>query len=122
MDISDHDSPRSGNLFSGIPPGAAFPDAEIFDALVALPGFRIERILSHGQASPPGFWYDQPEAEWVLLVRGAARLQIEGEAAPRHLQAGDWINLPARCRHRVVWTDPEQPTVWLAAHYSPPPG
>ena len=110
----------SGNLFTDLPAKEATPAAEIFDILLALPGLRIERIVSHGQCSPPGFWYDQPEAEWVLLVAGAALVEIEGEAAPRRLEAGDWINLPAHCRHRVAWTDPNLPSVWLAAHYSPP--
>lgn len=120
MTTSARRSPPSGNLFSGIPAQEAFPADETFDALLAVPGLRIERIVSQGHASPPGFWYDQPQAEWVLLLRGTAQLQIEGEAGPRHLQAGDWIDLPAHCRHRVVWTDPTQPTVWLAAHYSAP--
>ena len=32
---------------------------------------------------------------------------------------GDWVWLPARCRHRVAWTDPDAPTVWLAVHLAP---
>jgi cupin 2 domain-containing protein len=120
MPAPDRPAPRSGNLLSGLPAKEAFSSTEIFDVLHAQPGLRVERIVSHGQASPPGFWYDQPEAEWVMLVCGAAHLEIEGETAPRHLRPGDWINLPAHCRHRVAWTDPEQPTVWLAAHYSTP--
>jgi cupin 2 domain-containing protein len=110
----------SGKLFADLSAKEAIPAAEIFDVLLAQPGLRIERIVSHGQSSPPGFWYDQAEAEWVLLAAGAALVQIEGEAAPRRLQAGDWINLPAHCRHRVTWTDPDLPSVWLAVHYSTP--
>lgn len=110
----------SGKLFADLSAKEAIPAAEIFDVLLALPGLRIERIVSHGHTSPPGFWYDQSEAEWVLLAAGAALVQIEGEAAPRRLQAGDWINLPAHCRHRVTWTDPDLPSVWLAVHYSTP--
>jgi cupin 2 domain-containing protein len=91
---------------------------ESFDNLLQRPGLRIERIVSSGQASPPGFWYDQTEGEWVLLVSGKARLSVEGEAGPRHLQAGDWVHLPPHCRHRVDWTDPEGPTIWLAVHYA----
>jgi cupin 2 domain-containing protein len=79
---------------------------------------RIERIVSTGQASPPGFWYDQAEGEWVVLLHGAARLSIAGEAAPRSLTAGDILHLPPRLRHRVEWTDPTEPTVWLAIFYS----
>jgi cupin 2 domain-containing protein len=88
--------------------------AEITEALVARPGLRIERITSFGQASPAGFWYDQDESEWVLLVAGAARLRFEDEAEARQLGPGDWVEIDARRRHRVEWTDPVQPTVWLA--------
>ncbi len=76
-------------------------------------GARVERIVSRGQASPPGFWYDQDEDEWVIVLRGRARLELEGGAV-LELAAGDWVDLPAHCRHRVDWTDPEVETVWLA--------
>ncbi len=89
--------------------------AEQTSLLLARPGCRIERIVSSGQASPDGFWYDQPDDEWVLVVAGNARLAIENgdEIA---LAPGDYAFLPARCRHRVSWTDPTRPTVWLAIH------
>ncbi len=76
-------------------------------------GLRLERIVSHGAASPEGFWYDQPEAEWVAVLAGRARLSLEGAAGEISLEPGDAILLPSRCRHRVSWTDPEQPTIWL---------
>ncbi len=105
----------SGNLFSGIlVEGSA---GEELTHLFERPGFRIERIVSTGQASPPGFWYDQSDGEWVLLVSGEARLLIEGETSARTLKAGDWLELPAHSRHRVEWTAPDQETVWLAVHY-----
>jgi cupin 2 domain-containing protein len=78
---------------------------------------RIERIVSTGQASPPGFWYDQPWTEWVLLLAGAAGLLFEGAPAPGQLKAGDYLLIPAGQRHWVEWTDATQPTVWLAVHY-----
>jgi cupin 2 domain-containing protein len=93
------------------------PDAskgEVADVLVAGTGFRLIRITSAGQASPPGFWYDQDEAEWVMLVEGEAALELEGDPAPRALRAGDVVVLPAGRRHRVVMTAPDRPTVWLA--------
>jgi len=77
---------------------------------------RIERIVSHGQASPPGFWYDQDWAEWVIVLAGAARLMFEGEAAPRELARGDYVYIPTHVRHRVEWTA-DTPTVWLAVHF-----
>ncbi|MDE0825247.1 MAG: cupin domain-containing protein [Akkermansiaceae bacterium] len=75
---------------------------------------RIERIVSHGQASPEGFWYDQDEDEWILILSGAARLRIEDVVEPVNLIPGDSVLLPAHCRHRIDWTTLEKPTVWLA--------
>ncbi|MFO1115341.1 MAG: cupin domain-containing protein [Beijerinckiaceae bacterium] len=104
---------RTGNLFADLP---AALEAEQFTDILARQGVRIERIVSTGQASPPGFWYDQPQDEWVCVMSGAAAILIDGEAKPRVLRAGDWLELPAHVRHRVEWTDPTQPTVWLAVH------
>ena len=107
----------AGNLFAGLE-AAAGPE-EWVDQLVCDAAVRVERIVSTGQASPPGFWYDQELAEWVVLLTGAAELQFEDETAPRRLGPGDWVNIAAHRRHRVNWTDPAQPSVWLAIHYSP---
>jgi cupin 2 domain-containing protein len=107
---------RSGNLRGGIRDGRRAD--EIVDRLAErAPGVRIERIVSTGQATPEGQWYDQETDEWVLVVDGAARLRIEGEEADRELAAGDWVLLPAHCRHRVTWTQAEPPTIWLAVHF-----
>jgi cupin 2 domain-containing protein len=73
-------------------------------------------IVSVGHASPEGFWYDQPQNEWVVVLRGAARIQFEDERV--ELRPGDWIHIPAHRRHRVEWTTPDEPTLWLAVHYS----
>ena len=99
------------NLLADLP--TALEEEEITDLLRA-PGVRLERIVSTGQASPSGYWYDQDEVEWVMVLKGAARLEIEGEAEDRALGPGDHLTLPAHCRHRVTWTDPDRPTVWLA--------
>ena len=90
---------------------------EAVQPLVVGNGLRLERIVSHGQVSPPGFWYDQAEAEWVTVLRGGARIRIDGQADVVMLRAGDSILLPAHCRHRVEWTDPDQPTIWLALYF-----
>jgi cupin 2 domain-containing protein len=106
-----------GNLFAGIP--AHLPD-ELVEVLVSAACVRVERIVSHGQASPPGFWYDQPRSEFVVLLRGAVRLRFEdGEV---EMTPGSFLDIPAHRRHRVEWTDPTQPTVWLAVHYDPASG
>jgi cupin 2 domain-containing protein len=105
------------NLFAEIP--GSLP-AEITDLLLAATNVRIERIVSHGQASPADFWFDQDEHEWVLLVRGAARLILRSEndiEEPVELRPGDFINIPAHQRHRVAWTTPDEPTIWLAVFY-----
>jgi len=99
---------------------ADLPDSpeEIFETLLEKPGIRVERIISSGQATPQGEWYDQAGDEWVVLLSGSATLMIEGEISPRRLSAGDYLLLPAGCRHRVEWTDPEVKSVWLAVHIS----
>jgi cupin 2 domain-containing protein len=103
-----------GNLLAALPRRL---ETEQTTALVTNKNLRIERIVSTGQASPPGFWYDQAWAEWVLLVAGSAGLLFEGETEPRVLRAGDYLLIPAHQRHRVAWTDVEYPTVWLAVHF-----
>ena len=100
------------NLMRGLPP--ASPD-EVFEILLQGPGVTLERIVSRGQTTPEGEWYDQNWDEWVMLLAGAARLLIEDEGEVT-LEPGDALLLPARCRHRVTWTDPAQPTLWLALH------
>lgn len=98
----------------------ALPDAgyeEQFQELFKHRGVRVERIVSRGQATPAGQWYDQAHDELVVLISGEACLQIEGEEHSRRLTAGEWLMLPARCRHRVVWTLPDRETIWLALHW-----
>ena len=102
------------NLLRDLPDAGT---AEITESLVVRPGMRIERIVSFGQASPPDFWYDQEEAEWVLLLAGAARLRFADEPEERLLGPGDWVEIATHRRHRVEWTDPARPTVWLAVFY-----
>ena len=100
------------NIFDNLPDGA---DEEELTDLLKRPGVHIERIVSTGQASPPGFWYDQAHDEWVILLSGAAGLLVEGEAEQR-LTPGDYLFLPAHTRHRVTLTAKDEPTVWLAVH------
>lgn len=102
------------NLFAGIP--ADLPE-ELFETLLDHDSLRIERIVSHGHASPDGFWYDQDQHEWVLLLKGEARLLFDEKGEPVSLRPGDAINIAAHKRHRVEWTSPDEPTIWLAIHY-----
>ena len=103
----------AGNINADIAQDLACNPNEQVDTLLATPGVRIERIVSMGHTSPDGFWYDQEEDEFVLLVSGHARLTIEHQAE-RLLTAGDWVHIKAHVRHRVKWTDPSCPAVWLA--------
>jgi cupin 2 domain-containing protein len=100
------------NIFSDFPDNR--PD-ESFSGLLQGQGFRVERICSRGHASPPGFWYDQDHAEWVMVLKGTAGLQFEGEDEIT-LSPGDFVLIGAHERHRVNWTAPEETTVWLAIH------
>jgi len=104
-------SPEVDNLFAGIPP--ELPE-ELTEVLLETPGLRLERIASRQQATPPGFWYDQEWDEWVLLVSGSAEILFADPAGSVVLQPGDHLLIPARCRHRVAWTDPQLDTLWLA--------
>jgi cupin 2 domain-containing protein len=103
----------SSNLFADLP---AHLKAELITALLEAGSLRIERIVSHGHASPEGFWYDQVQEEWVLVLRGAARLRFE-DGASVEMRPGDFLNIPSHKRHRVEWTTPDEPTIWLAVHY-----
>lgn len=103
------------NLYENIP--ARLPD-EVFTTLLRADDVRIERIVSQGHASPDGFWYDQDQHEWVILLKGAATLQFMEKTV--ELCPGDFVHIRAHEKHRVEWTSPNEPTVWLAVHYGRP--
>lgn len=105
---------QTDNLFNDIP---ATLQNEFFQTLAESGTVKIERIVSEGQATPPGEWYDQERDEWVLLVSGGATLQFDGDTPPLVLKPGDHLMIPAGCRHRVERTDTGQKTVWLAVHF-----
>jgi cupin 2 domain-containing protein len=98
------------SLFSNV---SSSTGEEIFTTLFEKTGVKIERIDSFGQSSPEGFWYDQTQDEWVLLVKGEATLEIHDQPALL-LQAGDYVLIPAHVRHRVVHTSAD--AKWLAVH------
>ncbi|QQE13877.1 cupin domain-containing protein [Planctomycetota bacterium] len=92
-------------------------DDEVFEnVLEGESGFRLERIVSDGQASPEGFWYEQEMAEWVIVIMGEAGVKFEDEDEERVLKAGDYLMIDAMRRHRVNWTSDHEKTIWLALH------
>ncbi len=105
---------KSENIFNRIP--AIVPE-EITEILVNCNNVRIERIISCGQSSPPNFWYDQNEKEWVLVLKGKAKLKFQNKPEELILNAGDYINIPAHVKHRVEWTKENSETIWLAIFY-----
>ena len=102
----------TNNLYTDLPD--RLPE-ELFITLLEAENVRIKRIVSRGHSSPDGFWYDQDQHEWVVLLKGAARLKFEDEEVA--MRPGDSINIPAHRRHRVEWTTIDEPTIWLAVYY-----
>jgi cupin 2 domain-containing protein len=101
------------NIFEDLPHSSMEEETSVlFDQR----GVMIERIVSTGQASPPGFWYDQDWTEWVMLLAGAARLRFEDDTEAVLFRPGDHILIAPRRRHRIEWTQAEPPTLWLAVH------
>jgi len=102
----------TNNIFTGLP--QHLPN-ELVEHLLESANVRIERIISHGHASAADSWYDQPQHEWVIVLKGAARLQFEDGMV--EMRPGDFVNIPAHKKHRVDWTTPNEPTVWLGVQY-----
>lgn len=107
------------NIFSALP--ASLPH-EQFDELAQGSGTLIQRIVSLGHVSPPDDWYDQDQTEWVIVLKGEAKLLFEGDGEPIHMKPGDYVLIPAGRRHRVEWTSADVPTVWLAVFFDETPG
>ena len=101
------------NIFELLPEVA---DKEIFENLIESGSVKVERIVSRGHASPATGWYDQDQAEWVMILQGEAIICVEDDR-DYHLVVGSYLNIPAHTRHRVKWTIPETETIWLAVHY-----
>ena len=108
-----HFLPKLRNIFEPCPPG----NEETVEQLVSGQGFRIEKIVSRGHSSPAGFWFDQPESEFVVLLSGSAKIRFESTDELVEMKPGDSMEIPAHVRHRVEWTDPDRESVWLAAFY-----
>jgi cupin 2 domain-containing protein len=101
------------NIFSSLPDDF---NEEIFEDVVRSETVRIERIISCGHKSPEQGWYDQDENEWVIILKGSAKLLFQ-DGREVNLEAGDFINIPSHSKHKVSWTDPTDITIWLAVFY-----
>ena len=101
------------NIFQNIP--LDIPE-EIFETIIESSSVKVEKIISRGQKSPDNFWYDQDKNEWVIIIKGEARLQFENNQTI-DLVEGDYLNIPAHQKHRVLWTKPDEETIWLAVYY-----
>lgn len=102
------------NLFNNIPKD--LPE-EIFETIAQSDSVKIERIISKGHITPTDTWYDQNQAEWVMLIQGAAKIVFDNKP-PANLQKGDAILIPAHQKHQVAWTEPDKITIWLAVHFT----
>jgi cupin 2 domain-containing protein len=105
--------PVTGNIFGGLP---ADVSKEVFEDILRAPSVRIERIISRGHASPERGWYDQEENEWVMVLEGSGAILFE-DGNRVVLNRGDYLHIPAHARHKVLWTDKESLTIWLAVFY-----
>ena len=101
------------NIFSKIPTDLK---DEVFEEIIKSNSIKIERIISKGHSTPKSQWYNQDRDEWVILLKGKARLEFENNHY-EELVEGDYINIPKHKLHRVSWTIPNQETIWLAIHY-----
>ncbi|WP_286765505.1 MULTISPECIES: cupin domain-containing protein [Rhodopirellula] len=101
------------NLFEDVP--TQLPSEHI-EVLAEGESVRIERIVSTGHATDPDNWYDQEQDEWVVVLKGEAKLRFDdGELVT--MTSGDHLLIPANRRHRVEWTTPDEPTVWIAVFF-----
>jgi cupin 2 domain-containing protein len=92
------------------------PPSELFTTLLESANLRIERIVSDGRSSREGFWHDQQQHQRVVKLKVPDRLRFEGDEQPVDMKPGDFMNIPARKKHRGEWTAPNEPTIWRAVH------
>ena len=83
------------------------------EQIISGKNIQIERIISTGQTTPSGQWYDQELDEWVILLQGEAELSYADDTRIR-LKAGDYLLIPAHTKHRVEYTSIEPACIWLA--------
>eukprot|EP01080_Neovahlkampfia_damariscottae_P012338 gene12338-gene5798 len=93
------------------------PTEEIFETILKNKNITLERIITNGQTTPPGEWYNQDRDEWVLLLKGSALMLFEDNKI-QTLNSGDYLLIPKFYKHRVQWIDPDNECIWLALHFN----
>ena len=101
------------DIFSNIPKDLT---DEFFEDIVLANNVKIEKIVSQGHISPKSGWYNQDKNEWVILLKGEAILLFE-DNKEIHLKSGEYINIPSYTKHKVLWTNPTEESIWLAVFY-----
>ena len=104
---------KTGNIFDSIPQNIT---DEIFELIIDQNNVKIERIISKGHTSPKSGWHEQAENEWVILLRGEAKIEFV-DNKEICLKVGSHLNIPANTKHKVSWTIPDSETIWLTVHY-----
>ncbi len=101
-----------GEIVRGrLPDGTSAPEVgEHVVPLLRDRGVVIEHIASGRTLEPVAF--DQVHDEWVVVLEGAADLEVDGEVLV--LGVGDWLLIPGGTPHRLLRTEPG--TRWLAVH------
>ncbi len=101
------------NLFQNIPDKL---QKELFETIAESDNIKIKKIISDGHTSPPGFWYDQDQNEFVMVLKGNAILEFD-DGTTQEMGEGDYQIIPAHKKHRVSYTDTNEKTIWLAVYY-----
>lgn len=105
---------ETNNIYTHLPPAQK---TEVSEKIISNSGVKIERITSLGQATLPGKWLESKRNEWVILLKGKAKLRLRSHENIIHMEPGDHIYIPAGIKHRVEWTDPGQKSVWVAVMF-----
>jgi len=86
-------------------------DSENFVTLLQNPNVEIKRIVSNTLKTPQEF-LDKMKDEWVVVLKGCAKLEIHGIV--HKLKEGDSIFIPANTKHTLLKT--KKVVVWLAVY------
>jgi len=95
---------KKENFLSKIP--SQIPK-EIFESIASSENVKIERIISKGQATQKGKWYDQEKNEFVLVLKGNAVIEFDNNEKVS-MNEGDYVIIPKHVKHRVTETSKDK--------------